>query len=756
MRKHFFIAAAAAAAAALCGVLFDSGPVFLLIAPLAGIGAWCICRLVPALDLRGFPRDAAAFFIGFCAMALWFYLYTETLGASAAGYAGSCTSVELRAADFPSEGNITARVLTDGKPSPYLVRLKAYCDLPEIEPGTVIRAKVFFRSPEDTGRFRSKTYFRAENIYLTGYLTEDAALVSEGGATLFNWHKYVRRAALSRCSDLFGDNAFLMRALLFGDKSGFSDEFSSDASSAGVSHIFAVSGMHLSFCVSAVLLLGKRRWTHFTAIATVLIFMAVTGFEPSVVRSGVMQITVLTAWLLGRDSDSYSSLAFSLVLLLCLNPCSIGDIGLQFSFCAVLGILMTGEKLREKLSAPFQKLSKFPSKFFRAAANAAAVSISSAVFTAPLTMLYFKKLSLVSVFSNILLSWVTSAVFVLGMVSLLVSCIWFPLGLIPAFFVRLGAEVLEIMIHFFARLPFSVLGTDGALVSAAILAAYVSGILLFALKVRRPALKTAAATLGAAALSLALGFVLLRGELRVTSVDVGMGSCTLLQNKGAAVAVDCTSSTGGAAAALTDAMQAKNIRKLDLLIVTNVTSPDSSGADELIASGRVRRLALAAYSGERSDADALISLAESRGVPVDVISCDTVYLFGEARLSVFVPLSSGSSRGTAAVLCEYGGASVFIPGYTSAESQRRLLATRDIPELELLFAGNCGRDSFTDPELLRLSENGLLVISGSEKKDVPSPALLSDAERLGLKTLRTASSGDVGIVFRRGKIYIKD
>lgn len=222
------------------------------------------------------------------------------------------------------------------------------------------------------------------------------------------------------------------------------------------------------------------------------------------------------------------------------------------------------------------------------------------------------------------------------------------------------------------------------------------------------------------------------------------------------MAVDCTSATGGAAAALTDAMQSKNIRKLDLLIVTNVTSPEISGADELIGSGRVRRLALAAYSGERSDADALMSLAESRGVPVDVISCDASYLFGEMRLSVFVPPSSGSSRGTAAVLFEYGGASVFIPGYTSAESQRWLISTRDIPELELLFAGNCGRGSFTAPELLRLSENGLLVISGSEKKDVPSASLLSDAERFGLKILRTSSSGDVGIVFRRGKIYIKD
>ena len=147
-----------------------------------------------------------------------------------------------------------------------------------------------------------------------------------------------------------------MRALLIGDKSNFSDSFSEQVADTGVSHIFAVSGMHLSFFVSAILVFGRnRRWVCALAIAAAFLFAAVTGFSASVVRAAVMQTSVLTAPLFRRENDSLTSLSASLLLLLCGNPYAVADVGLQLSFLSVLGLslihIFSSKKSRRTWSA---------------------------------------------------------------------------------------------------------------------------------------------------------------------------------------------------------------------------------------------------------------------------------------------------------------------------------------------------------------------------------------------------------------------
>ena len=748
-RRRFLLFSAGAGAAALIGVLFRPGPAAVAGLAAFAAAAWAALRFLPFSARRGLSRYFAPFAVGLAVLSVWSALYTGLLSSSAARFAGEGEQT-LRVEDFSSDGSFTARVVDGGRARFFLVRVSVYGRELSLGPGDVVRAPVRLRQPEDTGRFRAGTYYRADRIYLTGYVSGDLAVLSRGSPGPANWHKYLRRAALDRCGELFGGQSFLMRALLFGDKSGFSSAFSAAVSDAGVAHVFAVSGMHLSFLVSAVLMLSRRRASRAAAMVLILLFMAVTGFQPSVVRAGIMQLASLTAFLLGRDSDGLSAMMVSLLLLLFVNPCSAGDVGLQFSFVSVGGILLFGKPLEARLAAPLARLSGLPGRLARGLAAAVSVSAAALALTLPLTALYFERLPVLALVSNLAAVWLVPAVFVLGMLALLLSAPWLPLGAAAAVPVCFGARVLCRLIEWFASLPFSVLGARSPVVCAAIALVYLAAAAFLLFRVRRPLLLTAAAAAGTAVLALVLSGWLARGELRVSALDAGTGSCTLIQCGGETAAVDCSD-----ADALLGALKVRNLRRVSLLVVTRPTAASAREIGTLLDAGVVGRVALAAYAADRSAADAVADRCLIRDVPCDRISADCAFPLGPARLSLMLPAAGGDERGAAAVLLECQGAAVFLTGGTDADGQRHLAETRALPALSAVLAGRGGRPAYTADELLDLARGGVLVLSGRPASGGSAGVLPASAEARDMAVFAVYERGDTDLIFRRGRILAR-
>ena len=118
------------------------------------------------------------------------------------------------------------------------------------------------------------------------------------------------------------DTAPLAIALVTGDTSGLPYALQTAMSDAGISHIVAVSGMHVTLLLGVVrlLCLRRRRLTAGVGIAVMVFFAAMLGFRPSVTRAVVMNAVLLLAPLLGRENDGPTSLCFALLLLLLPNP----------------------------------------------------------------------------------------------------------------------------------------------------------------------------------------------------------------------------------------------------------------------------------------------------------------------------------------------------------------------------------------------------------------------------------------------------
>ncbi len=216
----------------------------------------------------------------------------------------------------------------------------------------------------------------------------------------------------------------LAGALLLGSRENLRDETIRDFRRCGISHMLALSGLHMSIIIGFFDLILRSFLVNKRIRCVILIFaaiayLALTGFSPSASRAVIMLCIVYVMYLLSSDADSITSLFIALVMILSISPMSIYDVGLWLSFFATLGIITVSE-----ITSVFNyNIRKKP--FFIRLLIKTALSIIitfSAVFSVCLfTWLFFGEISLISPLTNLIFSPIMTAVLVLGLLTVIFS-----------------------------------------------------------------------------------------------------------------------------------------------------------------------------------------------------------------------------------------------------------------------------------------------------------------------------------------------
>ncbi len=152
-----------------------------------------------------------------------------------------------------------------------------------------------------------------------------------------------RLARQYRKLNLPEDRLAVLSAITLGDKSMLSKQDRTAFSKAGVSHILALSGLHLGIVTAFLLmLLRPLRFSRQSRYATTLIcisfvwaFACLTGFSVSIVRSAIMVSLFLLLSLRGEGYSSFNNVVVAALLILLVNPVSLMDISFQLSFLSV-------------------------------------------------------------------------------------------------------------------------------------------------------------------------------------------------------------------------------------------------------------------------------------------------------------------------------------------------------------------------------------------------------------------------------------
>ena len=206
----------------------------------------------------------------------------------------------------------------------------------------------------------------------------------------------------------------LGESYLLGMKSGLPDKLSEDLRVVGLTHIVVASGAHLSILVEiARKIFGKlSRFSGLLfSLLFIILFMAMVGWTPSIMRAGVMAILTLVTWYVGRKIAPLRMIIMVMAFTLIVNPLFINNVGWMLSFASYAGIMLVGPGLTKYFYG--EKKPGF-------VGSSVMVTISATIMTLPVTLHYFGAVSLISVIANLLilptLPYAMGLVFLVGVV----------------------------------------------------------------------------------------------------------------------------------------------------------------------------------------------------------------------------------------------------------------------------------------------------------------------------------------------------
>jgi len=323
------------------------------------------------------------------------------------------------------ETNIKLTIKTEEVQGKVLVTADRYS---EYQYGDKLKVKGYLQKPHVFEDFNYKEYLAKDGIYSVMYWSDIELLEQGHGSLVYAKILQIKeRLRTSIYQNISPPQSTVLGAMILGDKSRLSADLKEKLSLAGVRHITAVSGMHVSIITSALLVLfmGLGLWkkqAFWLTIALISFFIVMTGLQPSAIRAGIMGSMFLLASYLGRQNFSSRAVVFAAVLMLLMNPLLLRlDVGFQLSFLAMMGIIYLMPLLQAKLKfIPEEKLFNLRS--------ITAMTLSAQIFTLPILVYNFGHVSLLAPLTNILIVPVLPLVMGLGFVFGLSGIIFQPLG----------------------------------------------------------------------------------------------------------------------------------------------------------------------------------------------------------------------------------------------------------------------------------------------------------------------------------------
>lgn len=689
-------------------------------------------------------RPAVMIFLGLTVGCLWFHGYDRLTLRSALSADEQVVTVEAVASDYSYDTDygigVDARLTLDGKSFDARLYIN---DAVSIKPGDTITGSFLLRY---TNRSEDPTYHRGNGILLLGYPRGEILVTPCDSIPLRFYPAVLRKGLIDKIDAGFpSDTGFFAKALLLGERTEVDYETDTAFKVSGISHIIAVSGLHVSILFALVFLIAGRRrvLTAVMGIPVVLLFAAVAGFTPSITRACIMQILMMLALLFDREYDPPTALAFAALVMLTVQPMVITSASFQLSVGCMAGIFLFYQQIKQWLEGfPFWsnwKGRKGKIRLRNWLCGGIAVTLSAQFFTMPLVAYYFGTISLVGILTNLLTLWAVSYAFYGIMAVCLVSVLW-------SWGARALAWVVSWLIRYvlfvakgLAQFPLAAVYTRSVYIVAWAVILYILILLFLCFKKRQPHMLILCGGIGLC-LALFLSWLEpLMDDVRMTMLDVGQGQCVLIQADGKTYLIDCGGDSDTEAADLAaETLLSQGVNRLDGLIVTHFDRDHAGGVAYLLS----RVPTEAVFLPEEGELD----------VPSEtqiIVREDLTLSWEDNSMTVFAPVTATSSNESGlSVLFNGGNCDILITGDMSTLGETLLLHLKQIPELTALVAGHHGsRHSTGDKLLSRTTPEYVFISVGENSYGHPHEDVLERLAAYGCAVYRTDLDGTV--IFRR-------
>lgn len=295
------------------------------------------------------------------------------------------------------------------------------------------------------GAFDFGTYLARQGVF-AGFSGRQVNEFEEKQERRWGWWILRQRIVRSQVRWLGSPEGPLVSSIVLGSKAvDIPKDIREQFLKVGLAHTLAASGFQVSLIIGCLLVLtrgfsAKTQWAICTG--ALVIFVSLTGLQPSILRAAVMGFGALVALVTQRQIKPLGSLLVAATLLLLLNPLLIWDLGFQLSFLATLGLLIIVPQL-------MRKLDWLPPLI----AALIAVPIAAALWTLPVQLYVFGIIAPYSIVANILSAPIISLISIGGFISAFAAIIWSTAGSAIAWVLLYPTEFLIGLVQLFNSLP---------------------------------------------------------------------------------------------------------------------------------------------------------------------------------------------------------------------------------------------------------------------------------------------------------------
>ena len=665
-----------------------------------------------------------------------------------------------------------------------------------------------YDNASNPGGYNSALYYLADECYYRMFAKKIETASLPDNVCLTEILLKIRERAASiiykGCGSEYG--AFLS-AMLLGDKHELTYEQKSNYSVTGLSHLLAISGLHIGL-IGMLLeklfkkLFRKRMLSAAAASSVLFLYCVMSGCGESTIRAYIMYTIMLASEIFLRSYDTLSSLSLAGIILLSIDPYYLFRAGFQFSFLAVFGIYVLLDPIEYFINAKiFGKItnidhgSAIRKKIINVLISGTSLWLSVNIMTMPLVMWYYCEIPVLSILTNI--------IFVPAMAPLMVLSL---LGVISGIF---STEISEIL-FLIPKLLISMQNLSGEMFKDLSFTSYITGrpevwklilwyisVLIISRKLNlwhkkhkeyaliekntdhapdeilnenRGSHKTDPFRLLSKLLltaSFAVCFVKFPKGFSLTALDVGQGDCLVVKNNYRTFIVDCGSSSSESIGkyTLVPYLKSQGISFVDAVFLSHPDLDHMNGLEEffeMISVGSVNihvdKLIMPEWTKEDYDAMELAEIAEDAGAAVIYTKCGDSISGNDFSIKVLGPEENAGLEGNAGSLVlgvYYKNFSALLTGDLEGEGESAVAARAR--HFDVLKVAHHGSKNSTSEEFLNVITPTLGLISAPENSlyGHPHAELLSRLEKAGCSYYQTGLCGALKVTVKNDRYILE-
>ncbi|MCR4720389.1 MAG: DNA internalization-related competence protein ComEC/Rec2 [Lachnospiraceae bacterium] len=548
---------------------------------------------------------------------------------------------------------------------------------------------------------------------------------------------------------LSGEEAGVLAAILTGERGLLDEDTGNVLADGGISHVLAVSGLHISLIAGGIYsvlirISGRKTLSCFISVVSLFLYGIFTGMPVSAVRAVIMSACMLIGRARGRTYDMLSALSVAGLVILAVNPLYIRDSSFIMSFSAALGAVFgrevsCGARIRRKrLDGVFMIGGIY-------------------VFMFPVLINTYYYITPYSILINLIIIPLMSLLVPFGGICVLLTSIFG--GVIAEFSGGICHYIIKGMIDICGlcrSLPYSkiIIGRT----AAQIIVIYYAVILLTVILVMTFRKKK---PLWLLVLCIS---VIVRVPSRGTVVhmlDVGQGECIVVEDGTEITMIDAgsTNVTNLYEFRIGPFLKYMGIDKIDRLILTHWDSDHKNALKDLFGDRDVEVGMFVCADCEDSVIE-LECMTEFTGVVQIVSAGDEMTLESGSCLHVVSPIREAdyADRNDRSVVIEYIGRDMtaLFTGDSSSSVERTYISGLRSKQFDILKVAHHGSKNSTCAELLQSTEPSVGIISASltNRYGHPSPMTLERLEKAGCKPFVTPLNGYIRVTCMDGMIKV--